>query len=264
MRRTWQGKYLKKGLYHLVLERALIDKAAAIHYTTPLEVQQSKWLNLHPPTFVVPNPVSLDEFNNLPPPGSFRQKWRIPSTAEVLLFLGRIEPRKGLDLLLTAFARIVGEFPKARLVVAGPEEDDYRRILQDRAFELHVAERLVFTGYLNSTERLEALADADMFVLTSYSENFGMSAVEAMASGVPVVVSDHVGIADTVERSKAGYVASLKVESIVDALRSLLKSRDGRAQRGHNAARAARECFAPGKVAPAMAAELAQIVVRSK
>jgi glycosyltransferase involved in cell wall biosynthesis len=263
MRKTWKGKHIKKGLYHYAFERVLIDHASAIHYTTQLEVQESNWLALRPPYFVIPNPVSLDEFKRLPARGLFRQKWKIAANAEVLLFLGRIEPRKGLDILLAAYSRTVNEFPKARLVLAGPEEDNYNTVLQDMASKLSIARRMIFTGYLNSSERLEALADTDLFVLTSYSENFGMSVVEAMASGVPVVLSDQVGIAEVVESSRAGLVTTLNVESIADALRSLLQSKDKQLEYGRNAVGAARKYYAPNRVARAMALEFTEIIAKA-
>ena len=256
MRGTWKGKRIKKGIYHYIFERTLINHASAIHYTTQLEVRESSWLRLLPPYFVVPNPVSLDEFKHPPDRGKFRKKWGIMPNDEIVLFLGRIEPRKGLDILLPAFSGVAVHFPNAKLILAGPEEDEYRRVLQHMAEQLGIDDRIIFTEYLDSPERLEALRDADVFALTSYSENFGMAVVESMAAGTPVVVSDRVGVADVVEKTNAGLVTSLDIEDVVRSLKFLLQDREERVLCGKNGKAAAKQYFSPAQVARAMAVEL--------
>ena len=260
MRRAWQGKYLKKYVYHRLVEQRLINRAAALHYTTVLEETESAWLELPPHSFVVPNPLNVSEFEQLPPRGSFHVRLKLDEDASIVLYLGRVEPRKGLDLTLTSFAAIAKEYPKAMLVLAGPEEDGYLRVLQRMAIDLDLEKRLIFTGYLGAPERLEAFADADIFMLTSYSENFGMSVVEAMAAGVPVVVSDRVGLADDIQHEQMGVVVPLDVEAIARHLRELLGNPDQRQRLGQRAAQIVREKYAPRPVAEAMRDKFQQII----
>jgi len=116
----------KKFIYHNLIERQLINHANAIHYTTTLEVKESSWLNLRTDYFVVPNPVQLDEFAQLPPRGFFRKKLKISDSDQIILYLGRIEHRKGIDLTLEAFAHTAKQTSNIKLIIAGPDKNQYR------------------------------------------------------------------------------------------------------------------------------------------
>lgn len=264
MRKTWIGKYLKKKAYHYGFERRLINKASAIHYTSELEVAESKWLNLTPPFFIVPNPVSLKEFESMPLRGKFRERWRIDFSTSIILFLGRIEPRKGIDITLKALAKIVSDYPKAKLVLSGPEEDDYLKTVQNMSDELGISRQVLITGYLGPSERLDALRDADIFILTSYSENFGMAVVEAMASGLPVIISEKVGIADVIRQGRAGLVTSLVPTDVALALRMMLSDKKKAMQMGDAGKIVARRNFSPGVVAQKMLGEFNKILLAKR
>lgn len=251
-RAPWIGKYWKKLTYHYLLERRLVQHAAALHYCTELERKDSGWLGLQPPSFVVPNPVDATEFKHLPPRGAFRRTWGIPEEKEVVLFLGRIDPQKGLDVTLHSFAKATVFHPKALLVLAGPEEDGYVQPLKKMAEKLGIMDRVLFTGFLESKTRVTALADSDVFILTSYSENFGIAAVEAMAAGLPVIVSDRVGIAEELRAERAGVVVSLDPAAVAVELIRLLASPDGRRQLSKRAVQLANEKYSPEIVAKAM------------
>lgn len=255
MHDTWKSMFLKKGLYHCLFERMPLRSAAALHYTTELELQESKWLKLRPHPFIVPNPVTLDEFDQLPVKGLFRHKRGISTDCRLILFLGRIEQRKGLDKAVRAFSQVVDVFPFARLVIAGPEEDKYQGELQAISQQLGVHEQVIFTGYLNANERLEALADADLSILTSYSENFGMAIVEAMACSLPVVVSDRVGIADMIDKEQAGIVTPLDPGAIATALLRLMSDPELARSMGASGSRAVRQRYTPSAVAQHMLSE---------
>lgn len=249
---TWEGKIVKKLSYHLLIERYLITHAAAIHYTTELEQKDSLWLRLRPPAFVVPNPVNFSEFQQMPAKGLFRAKYAISPTRKVILFLGRVESAKGLDFSLKSFAEIASTNSNVSFVIAGPEEDNYGSVIDKMVGDLKIGDCVLRTGQLDSQSRLEALVDSDVFVLTSYSENFGMSVVEAMAAGVPVVVSDRIGLADLIHSEQIGFVVPLDVDTISCKLRELLDNDEQRRIIGHKAARVVREKFAPLLVAETM------------
>ena len=145
----------------------------------------------------------------MPARSRFRRKYQISDTEQIILYLGRIEHRKGLDLSLEAFARVSREFLKCVFVVAGPEEDGYREILEEKASKLKVDQKVLFTGYLNPVERLEAFMDADLFILNSYSENFGMAVVEAMASGLPIITANLPGVRGVIEENVNGLLVDI-------------------------------------------------------
>jgi len=259
MRSTWQKNYLKKMLYHQLFEHSLLNSAAALHYTTPLEAQQSAWLRLRPGHFIVPNPVDLTEFEHLPAREIFRRRFQIGDKEHLILHLGRIEPRKGISFALQAFAKLAGARRGCRFVIAGPEEDHHQQELYRQAVSLGLAEQVLFTGYLNPTQRLEALAAADVFILTSYSENFGMSVVEAMASGLPVLVSDQVGVAEQVQQTGAGVVVPLDLPQAAAQLIALVDCLPRqRRDFSQNARRAAHE-YSPRQVAEKMLSHLAEL-----
>jgi glycosyltransferase involved in cell wall biosynthesis len=235
MEKTWRKTDLKKWFYHGLFERPLLNRSVAIHYTTRFEQSESAWLGLRPPSFIVPNPVAMQEFQRLPVRGIFRATLKLPSAAQIVLYLGRVEHRKGIDLALKAFAQVSHQISEALFIIAGPSEDHFQETLEQVARELGVFEKVIFTGFLNQAQRLSAFADADVFILTSHSENFGMSVVEAMASRLPVVVSDTVGIAEDILKAQAGKVVPLQVALIAKALEDLLLSEELRKNLGERA-----------------------------
>lgn len=259
-RRSWQGKFLKKGLYHGLFERHLINKASAIHYTTQLEANASSWLQLKPGQLILSNPVSFDDFNTMPNRGQFRNEFDVSPADKLVLYLGRIDPKKGLDLALMAFAVAARSYPQSLFALVGPDENGYLDVLKSLSANLGIENRCIFTGYLDSSRRLSALTDADVFMLTSRYENFGMSAVEAMISGLPVIVSDQVGIADELKREQAGLVVPLEVEAIAVALKKLLGNAEMRSDLGRIAARVARQKYSASQIAATMIRQLTSII----
>jgi glycosyltransferase involved in cell wall biosynthesis len=194
---------LKKALYLFWRLRRHLNAATALHFTSAAERDGTARLRLRAPAIVEPNGIDVNEYAHLPPRGTFRPRWGVPAERLMLLFLGRLHPKKGLDLLLPAFAPLA---EAATLVVAGPGEDDYRGRLEAEATRLGIAGRVVFTGMLLGSDKLAAFADADLFVLPSYQENFGIAVAEAMAAGLPVVISDQVNIHAEVAAAGAGGV----------------------------------------------------------
>jgi glycosyltransferase involved in cell wall biosynthesis len=194
---------LKKSLYLFWRLRRHLNAAEALHFTSDAEHTGTVSLRLRPRAIVEPNGIDVSEYADLPARGTFRQRWALPKARTVLLFLGRLHPKKGLDLLLPAFARIEGD---SLLVVAGPSEPGYQRGLKAEAARLGIADRVLFTGMLLGEDKLAAYVDADLFVLPSYQENFGMAVAEALAAGLPVVISDQVNIHAEVAAAGAGGV----------------------------------------------------------
>ena len=210
-----------KRLWHGTMGRALFRDAARVIATSDIERQQLLEGGIPAAKLAIRyNGIDLSSCTPLPPRGTFRSKWRIPSEQPMILFLSRLIPRKGADVLIDAFARTCPE--SGHLVIAGPEgETGYRAYLEKRASETGAGARVIFTGPLYDEDKRAALADADIFALPSRYENFGNAVAEAIAAGVPVIVSDSCGIQSLV-RNRAGLVIASNQEELADALEQLI------------------------------------------
>lgn len=229
-----QYSRILKRLYERISDLPNLRHASAIHYTTQDELRKASFLGLNTRTLIVPNGLSVETYTDIPEPGHFRNRIGIAENIPMVLFLGRIHRIKGLDILIPAFASFVLPlFPNAQLVIAGPDNDGFgkqvRQWCQDHSIENHI----IFLDHLDSRSVQEAYVDATVFVLPSYSENFGMTVVEAMACQCAVVISDQVSIWDTVQQAGAGLVVPLDPEDLGQAVCEVLsKSPDERSQMG--------------------------------
>jgi glycosyltransferase involved in cell wall biosynthesis len=130
------------------------------------------------------------------------------------LFLGRINWKKGLDRAIAALALV----PDVKLAIAGPDENGYQRIVEERAIAYDVASRVVFTGPANAADKAALFKMARALVLPSYSENFGNVVIEAWAEGCPVIVTPEVGLADVVTASRGGWVVNGTAQELAAAI----------------------------------------------
>jgi glycosyltransferase involved in cell wall biosynthesis len=236
-----------------------LNAASGIHYSTDAERDNAAFLGLSAPTFVVPNGLDWNRFRVLPARGGFRQKW-VPENASVMLFVGRIHPVKGLDTLILAFAEIYAKHPNARLVIVGPENDDYGNHLRSRIREIGLDAAIVFTGPLIGVELVQAYVDADIFVLPSHTENFGMVVAEAMASAMPVVISDQVKVSADVANAGAGIVTRRNVADLAEALEGLLSNESKRSAMGNAGRRLVHEKYRLPEVLRAFFLEYAKAI----
>ena len=232
---------LRKRLYLAWRLRKDLDQAAALHFTSDLERDLAAPLKLVPRRIVEPNGVDITEFEPLPEPGAFRRRWPQIADRLIVLFLGRVHPKKGLDLLVRAMARL--DRRDVVLVIAGPGEAQDRASLDASIQREKVEDRVIQTGILRGRDRVAALADADLFVLPSYQENFGLAVVEAMAAGTAVIVSDQVNIYRDVLAAGAGGVVKTTVDSIAAELPRWLDDQHLRDLSGRRGAALARERF---------------------
>jgi glycosyltransferase involved in cell wall biosynthesis len=203
---------LKKNLYLALRGRRDLDEAAALHFTSDLERDFTSPLKLKPRAIVEPNGVPVEEFEHLPQRGMFRQKYPELADKPLLIFLSRIHHKKGLDLLVPALAKL--RHRDAMLAIVGPDSDGYGQTVREMIEAAGVRDRVVFAGMLRGADRISALVDADLFVLPSYQENFGIAVVEALAAGTPVVISDQVNIYREIAAAQVGGVVPTKVEPL--------------------------------------------------
>jgi len=150
----------------------------------------------------------------------------------IVLFLSRFDRKKGLDLLLNAFVAVRHSHPDAVLVLAGDGDPALTAELRAQTNSLGIAADVLWTGFLHSDEKWAAMADADLFVLPSYSENFGIAAIEAMAAGLPVVITDQVGIHRDGARAQAGVVVRCDAAELSSALIGVLQNQPLRKEMG--------------------------------
>jgi len=212
-----------KQIYDSMLGRGVVAGASLLHFTSEQEKSDTEANGYAGPSRVVRLGISTETFRDLPPRGRFRARHPAIGARPVVLFLGRLTPKKGLDLLIPAFASVRESCPNAHLVLAGPDENGYAGTIQ-RLVERHgLTHCVTFTGPLAGEEKLAALRDADAWALPSYAENFGVAVVEAMAAGLPVVISDQVDIHPQVAAAEAGVVVPCAMEPLARALRRLLE-----------------------------------------
>jgi glycosyltransferase involved in cell wall biosynthesis len=239
-----QGR-LKKALYLRWRLRGNLDRASALHFTTQTEADLARPLRMCPPALIEPNGIAPDEFTDLPPRGLFRRRFELPTDRLMVLFLSRLHHKKGLDLLLPAFARTAD----ALLVLAGPDEEGYRAKLEAEVVRLGLGGRVFFPGMLRGEDKWAALADADLFVLPSYQENFGIAVVEALAAGLPVVISDQVNIQAEVSEAGVGGVTPTQVAPLAAELQRWLTDESLRRTAAQRAPGFARERYAWDRIA---------------
>lgn len=205
---SMQQLWWQKRVYLALIERRLMNRAAAIHCTGAMEETQLRAWHFRPPAFVVPNGLALAPFRQLPARGELRQSLGIPPAATVSLLVGRLHKMKRVGHTVRVFAEVARALPDAHLVIAGPDEDGSGQAAQELARTLGISERVHFTGLLTGHTLFQAYADADLLVLLSHRENFGMVVAEGMAAGLPVLIGDQVGLADEIDQAEAGCVVS--------------------------------------------------------
>jgi glycosyltransferase involved in cell wall biosynthesis len=209
----------KRVAWSILVGRAA-RRATAVHFATQQECDETTLLPAHGQrSFIEPNGVDVTAFTG-GDAAAFRELHRIRD-GRVVLFLGRLHPGKGIEHLIPAFADAT---TNDTLVLAGPAGDAYRRQLESMvsAFGLH--ERVRFTGMLSDRQRRDALAAADVFALPSEHESFGNAALEALASGTKVMVSNRVPLAPTIEAYGCGVVCEPARASVAGALEAALTS----------------------------------------
>jgi glycosyltransferase involved in cell wall biosynthesis len=215
----FRRRRLKKVLFDHWFQNRLLAEAAAIHYTAEEEKRLAEPFVHGAPGVVIPNGLDPSEYARLPAKGSFRDRHPEIGGRQIVLFLGRINFKKGLDILAAAFGQLGRE--DLHLVIAGP---DGGYLAETRRFveEAGISARTSFVGMLQGEDKLAAFADASLFVLPSYSENFGIAVIEALACGLPVLISDHVNIWREVVADGAGLAAPPEAAPFAQRLREML------------------------------------------
>jgi glycosyltransferase involved in cell wall biosynthesis len=218
-------KGLRKRLSLRVLERANLERAGFIQASSEPERADLLGLGLDRVELIAQGVDTVVKVVDPP-----------PLEGPYALYLGRLAEVKGLPRLVRAFARVAPSFPQVSLVLAGPDEYGHREAVEAAARTAGVSSRVVFPGMLSGDEKARYLAHARLFILASDSESFGVSAIEAAAYGLPLLVTTGVGLSEAVRQAGAGLVVAPTVDGVSEGLASMLERSDGYAARSRELA----------------------------
>jgi len=244
-----QKRLRKQLLWHTGVKRMLCC-ASAIHYTTRSEQRLAEGTLGLRGGAVVALGVDQELFEPVP-------EGRPPTEQPYILVIGRLHPKKGLEMLFDVFFDLTAttRYRHWKLVIAGDGDADYVASLKNHVRQLGAETDVVFTGWLGGIDKAAALHGAALLALPSRQENFGIVVAEAMACGTPVLVSEHVNLADEIAAAEAGWVVQLEHTALHVTLASAMSDDAERRRRGANGQALARLQF----TWPAVARELAGV-----
>lgn len=237
----------RKGLIGALFQNRVTDNAAGLHFTAQEERELAQPYARGQKGFVVPSALDPSEFAALPPASHFHQRFPEMQGRRILLFMSRLNFKKGLDILIAAFAGAVAERPDLHLVIAGPD-DGMQQSVEAWVAETGLEGHVTLPGMLRGEDRLAALSAAELAVLPSYSENFGYAVVEAMACGLPVLISDRVNIWREVQAAEAGVVCAADRDAVTRAMIAMLDEPQKNRQRGANGKALVERLYSPAAV----------------
>jgi glycosyltransferase involved in cell wall biosynthesis len=210
-------KAWKKGLYFALLEKPALQRATAIQMLASTEAKRVEPLKLKAPLVVVPNGIHQQDVETLPNPELFYQEFPPTRNKTLIIFLGRIDPKKGLDLLANAFAKVHTQFPRTHLIIAGPDNIGFSKTVEKDFADAGCLDAVTFTGMLTGSLKYAALAAASIYVAPSYSEGFSVSVLEGMAARLPCVITTGCNFPEAAAAQTA-LVVDIDAEQITNAL----------------------------------------------
>jgi len=213
---------LRKRVIADLWQSKMLDGAAALQLATEHEAAMITDIAPDVERIVVPIGIHAAAFRQLPTAASFRERRLEGHDGAIVLALGRLSRVKGLDVLVRAFAGLASRHPDAILVLAGPDDEGIEPMLRSLAQRLGVEDKVFFTGMLLPEERLEVLAAATLWALPSHTENFAIAALEALAAGLPVIVSPAVDLSRALEQHRAAVVTEASPEAFERSMDELL------------------------------------------
>ena len=228
-------KALKKRTYRFFVLDRMLREAGALHVITQAEKEQVRKLGFNTPVVVAPNGIEQSRFADLPSPQSLIERFPKLNGKRVALFLGRLHPKKGLDILARSFSAIAGQFEDLVLLIAGPDKFGTQKNMEAILRAEGLLGRTVFTGLLTGDDKLAAMSCADLFVLPSHSDVLGIAVLEAMAARLPVIITTGCEFPEVAEY-EAGLITEADASSIADAIARLLADAElcrSMGQQGH-------------------------------
>jgi glycosyltransferase involved in cell wall biosynthesis len=213
LKQNWLPKVLVR---HWFQDRMLRD-ATCLHVNSVVEVKELRELGFQNPMAVMPVGVDMEAVSRLQAQNSPDSPWPELQGKPFLLYLSRIHPKKGIELLLEAWAHLSSQYPEFRVLIAGSGDADYILACRERATNLGIASTLLWAGHVTETQRCWAYSNAACYILPTYSENFGNTVAEALAHGIPVLTTTGTPWLE-LKREGCGWVASPTVNSLEENL----------------------------------------------
>ncbi len=232
----------RKAIAERAFQNDVLRRAAGLHYTAREEWELAKPRAGNPRGAIIPIGIDLAEFADLPPLEALRKRYPMIGDRKVVLFLGRLNFKKGVDIAIRAFAEASHGREDTFLVIAGPD-DGIQRESEALVRRFGLEGRVLFTGMVSGKDKLAVLSGSTIFVLPSHSENFGIAVIEAAACGIPVVISDRVNLWREFEDAGAGLIAPPEVPEFAKHLRMLLDGPEAAARIGAQGAELVRSRF---------------------
>ena len=258
---TWslQQSQFRKKLYLNIIERSNLYHSQFLHFTAEQEREEFNQLGLKIPNFVLPHGVHI-----FPEIADARQQLhqllQVPDRVPIILFMSRIHPKKGLEYLIAAIGQLKNQLNQEfTLAIAGNGEPEYINQLKSLALEHDLSDRLHWLGFVEGATKYLYLQGADLFALTSHSENFGIAVIEALASATPVLITTGVAIAPMVREQNIGYVTELDIEAIAQAIQSILTQPQASQQIGDRAQQYICEHYSWAKIARNLIAQYEKV-----
>ncbi len=228
-------KAWKKRIIYNYAVKPTLEGANAIHATSSPEANNIKSLGIDKNRLLfIPNGIKTEEFTSLPSNDIFYEKFPHLSGKNLIVFLARIDPKKGLDLLASAFAKVKHLYPTSHLVIIGStttSDTQYLDTVKQYFQDNNCSENVTFTGMLTGKLKLSALSAASIYVAPSYSEGFSMSVLEGMAAGLPCVITTGCNFPEA-EAANAVRVTNINADDIADGLMWCLKHPDAAKELG--------------------------------
>lgn len=248
--RRFPLRHVKKTIYWHVRMRRDLDEASGVLFTCQKEMERSisSFFPFHWKGIVAPLGIAEPPDGSEPQIALVESEFPVLKGHRFLLFLGRVHPKKGCDLLVRTFAYVARRHPGLMLVMAGPGDPAYvaslKKMAAARVDSDQLGQRIVWTGMVTGPLKWGLLRTADAFVLPSHQENFAIATIEAMAVGTPVLISDKVQIWPEVTRAGAGLVETDSYEGMERLLRLWMSLPDSdRQTMGHQGIECYRERF---------------------
>lgn len=252
-------KAFKKKIYSALIQRRILKEASALHAITEDESKKITKFVDNDNIFIIPNGLNVEEFEKLPPREWIEDLYPDLKGKKVILFLGRIHPSKGLDILAKAFKTVLKKKNNIQLVIAGPDNKSYKSQIVEILKSENAIDNTTFTGTLTGNNKLGILNRADIFVLPSYSEGFSISTLEAMACGIPVLITKCCNFPE-VEKTGAGKIIDASHIHLSEALIDLLDSPKLSKHMGNRGKRLVREKYTWDNLAEQMISSYEEIL----
>jgi len=220
-------KTLFKKIFDKFWGNNILNNASNLIALTDIESKQYKKMGITEDRItIIPNGINVSDYQNLPKKGEFRKEYNIKLDEKIILYLGRIHKRKGIEILLDAFFEILNELNPVKLVIVGPD-DGFLKTIENQAKALKIDVKILITGPLFDEEKRKAYTDADLLVYPAIHEIFGLVPFEAILCNTPVVVTKNDGCGELIEKINCGYLVEYgDTKSLIDTISYVLKNLD--------------------------------------